>query len=83
MKTYSVAITAGGVGYHFHLDNINKVRELFAGSYDITAFEVYEQTDRINERPIIRKMSPLEIEDIIWGRTAKVQILGNAVAAVA
>jgi len=56
---------------------------LFAGSYDITAFEVYEQTDRINERPIIRKMSPLEIEDIIWGRTAKVQILGNAVAAVA
>ena len=83
MKTYSVAITAGGVGYHFHLDNINKVRELFAGSYDITAFEVYEQADRINDRPLITKLSEAQVNDIIWGRTAKVQILGNAVAAVA
>ena len=83
MKTYSVAITAGGVGYHFHLDNINKVRELFAGSYDITAFEVYEQADRINDRPLITKLSEAQVNDIIWGRTARVQILGNAIAAVA
>ena len=83
MKTYSIAITAGGVQYHFHVDNINKVRELFAGSYDITAFEVYEQADRINDRPLITKLSEAQVNDIIWGRTAKVQILGNAIAAVA
>lgn len=83
MKTYSIAITAGGVQYHFHVDNINKVRELFAGSYDITAFEVYEQADRINDRPLITKLSEAQVNDIIWGRTARVQILGNAIAAVA
>ncbi len=83
MKTYSIAITAGGVQYHFHVDNINKVRELFAGSYDITAFEVYEQADRINDRALITKLSEAQVNDIIWGRTARVQILGNAIAAVA
>ena len=74
-KTYSIAITAGGVQYNFHVDSIIKVRELFAGSHSITAFVVYEQTDRINERPIIRLMSEAEVNDIIWGRTAQVQIL--------
>lgn len=83
MKTYSIAITAGGVQYHFHVDYITKVRELFAGSYDITAFEVYEQSNRTGDRPLIRKMSEAEVNDIIWGRTARVQILGNAIEAVA
>jgi hypothetical protein len=80
MSTYSVAITAGGVQYHFHLDNLNKVRELFAGSHSITDFQVWEQTDRYNERPLIRKMTDAEVQDIIWGRSAQVQILQGAVA---
>lgn len=75
MKSYGVAITAGGVTYNFHLDTLTKVRELFAGSCDITAFTVYEQTDRHNDRPIIRLMSEAEVNDIIWGRSARVQIL--------
>lgn len=75
MNTYSVAITAGGVTYNFHLDTLVKVRELFAGSRDITAFDVYEQTARHNQRPLIRKMSEAEVNDIIWGRSARVQIL--------
>lgn len=82
-KTYSVSITAGGVLYHFHVYSLNKVRELFVGSYDITAFEVYEQEDRINDRPLITKLTEAQVNDIIWGRTARVQILGNAVPAVA
>jgi hypothetical protein len=80
MKTYSVAITAKGVTYHFHVDTINKVRELFAGSCDITVFDVWSQTDRINERPIIERLTEAQVNDIIWGRTAQVQILQGAVA---
>lgn len=74
-KSYAVSITAGGVQYHFHVDSINKVRELFAGSHSITDFQVWAEEHRINERPIITKMTDAEVQDIIWGRTAQVQIL--------
>lgn len=80
MKTYSIAITAGGVQYHFHVDTINKVRELFAGSHSITDFQVWEQVSRPHERPLIVKMTDEQVQDIIWGRTAQVQILQGAVA---
>jgi tRNA U38,U39,U40 pseudouridine synthase TruA len=75
MKTYGIAITAGGVKYHFHVDNINKVRELFAGSYDITEFIVTEETHDYTATTF-RTMTDAEVQDIIWGRTAQVQILG-------
>jgi len=81
--TYGVSITAGGTNYSFHVYSLDKVRELFAGSHSIEKFEVTEQTDRTNERTICRQMTEAEVNDIIWGRTAKVQILGNAVPAVA
>ncbi len=74
-KTYGVEITAGGVTYYFHLDNLNKVRELFAGSCDITRFIVTEETDGQGGKQF-RKMEMAEVQDIIWGRTARVQILG-------
>jgi hypothetical protein len=73
-KTYGVEITAGGVTYYFHLDNLNKVRELFAGSCDITRFIVTEEIDG-NGPKQFRKMEMAEVQDIIWGRTARVQIL--------
>lgn len=69
-NTYAVAITAGGVTYNFHLDNKDRVRELFAGSTQVTAMTIWEQTYRTNERPLMRLMSEAEVNDIIWGRTA-------------
>ena len=69
-NTYAVAITAGGVTYNFHLDSKDRVRELFAGSTQVTAMTIWEQTYRTNERPLMRLMSEAEVNDIIWGRTA-------------
>lgn len=69
--TYAVAITAGGVTYNFHLDTKAKVRDLFMGSSEVTALVVHEETHYYNERPNFRLMSDTEVQDIIWGRTAK------------
>jgi hypothetical protein len=44
MKTYGVAITAGGVTYYFHCDTASKVRDLVNGSSQITKLIVTEET---------------------------------------
>lgn len=72
MFTYGIEITAGNVTYYFHVDTLNKVRELFAGSCDITRFIVTEEGGSPKQ---FRKMEMAEVQDIIWGRTARVQIL--------
>lgn len=71
MKSYSVDITAGGTKYHFYLDSIKKVRELFTGSRFITEFTVEEQEGNgYWEHPTKRIMAEAEVQDIIWGRAA-------------
>jgi VCBS repeat-containing protein len=71
MKTYGIAITAGGVQYHFHVDTIKKVRELFTGSRFITEFTVVEQDGNgYYQNPEHRTMTDAEVQDIIWGRAA-------------
>lgn len=69
MKTYGIAITAGGSQYNFHVDTVQQVRELFTGSHSITEFTVYEQT-HTGTAMTYRTMSDAEVQDIIWGRVA-------------
>jgi hypothetical protein len=70
MKTYGVAITAGGTKYHFHVDRIKDVRELFSGSRYVTDFQVTEES-RTNDGCVAhREMPAEEVQDIIWGRAS-------------
>lgn len=69
MKTYGISITAGGKNYNFHVDTVQKVRELFTGSHSITEFTVYEQTHKGTAMDY-RTMTEAEVQDIIWGRVA-------------
>lgn len=71
MKSYGVTITAGGSKYHFHVDRIKDVREVFTGSRYVTDFQVTEQTHDTAGRTVsTRDMQPEEVQDIIWGRSA-------------
>lgn len=71
MKTYGVAITAGGTTYNFHCDSAAKVRELVDGSTDVTALVVYEETHDYTTTTY-RTMTDGEVlRDIFLANTAR------------
>jgi hypothetical protein len=71
MKTYGVAITAGGTTYYFHIETTVKVKELIEGSTDITALVVTEET-YIGTTKEFRTLSDSEILwNIIMPNTAR------------
>lgn len=65
MKTYGVAITAGGREYFFHVDTALKVKELVEGSTDITALKVTEETSDYTNKTY-RTMTDAEILQTIF-----------------
>jgi hypothetical protein len=71
MKTYGVAITAGGTTYYFHCDTAQGVKELVEGSTDITALIVTEETSDYTNKTY-RTMTDREVlEEIFLPNTAR------------
>lgn len=71
MKTYGVAITAGGREYFFHVDTALKVKELVEGSTSITALKVTEETSDYTNKTY-RVMSDSEVlQTIFLNNTAR------------
>lgn len=65
MKTYGIAITAGGREYFFHVDTALQVKELVEGSTDITALKVTEETSDYTNKTY-RIMSDSEVLQTIF-----------------
>lgn len=71
MKSYGVAITAGGTTYYFHCDTAAKVRELVDGSTEVTALVVTEESHDYTNTTY-RTMTDSEVlHDIFLANTAR------------